>query len=187
MSFTTDWFSDNIPIWENIFKETKIPENILEIGSFQGRSTCWLLENTQAHVTCIDTWEGSPENSEDEKKDLFEIFKQNIEPWGDRVTVIRDRSDEALRKFKPEPIFDFVYVDGSHHAWDIIDDAVLSWKLLKPNGVMIFDDFEWCAPGREPEDPSNPRTAIQAFCHGFRPSKLWQWYQVAVQKPPTAP
>jgi hypothetical protein len=33
------------------------PKNVLEIGSFEGRSTCWLLENTDAKVTCVDTWE----------------------------------------------------------------------------------------------------------------------------------
>ena len=59
MVFTVDWFTGYIPAWKNVFAATKVPENILEIGSFEGRSTCWLLENTQAHVTCVDTWEGS--------------------------------------------------------------------------------------------------------------------------------
>ena len=45
--FTVDWFSHNIPSWDiylNNFKN-KPNLNFLEIGSFQGRSTVWLLEN----------------------------------------------------------------------------------------------------------------------------------------------
>ena len=36
---------------------------------------------------------------------------------------------------------DLIYIDGSHLAKDVLSDAILSWKLLKPSGVMIFDDY----------------------------------------------
>ena len=36
-----------------------------------------------------------------------------------------------------------VYVDGSHHARDVLQDAVLAWGLLRPGGYMIFDDYGW--------------------------------------------
>ena len=34
-------------------------------------------------------------------------------------------------------------MDGSHHARDVLQDAVLAWGLLRPGGYMIFDDYEW--------------------------------------------
>ena len=39
--------------------------------------------------------------------------------------------------------FDVVFVDGSHFSDDVIVDSALSWRLLKPNGIMIFDDYLW--------------------------------------------
>lgn len=45
----------------------------------------------------------------------------------------------------PVNAFDFYYVDGSHVAPDVMADAVLGWRLLKPGGIMVFDDYEWGA------------------------------------------
>jgi predicted O-methyltransferase YrrM len=39
--------------------------------------------------------------------------------------------------------FDFIYVDGSHQAPDVLCDALLSFRLLKNNGVIAFDDYLW--------------------------------------------
>jgi hypothetical protein len=33
--------------------------------------------------------------------------------------------------------------DGSHRARDVLEDAVLSWPLLKVGGIMLFDDYLW--------------------------------------------
>ncbi|MEE3718352.1 hypothetical protein V2H45_16550 [Tumidithrix elongata RA019] len=62
--FTQDWFSWNIPTWEVYFSKFRnMPHlNFLEVGCWEGRATCWLLENvltapTHA-ITCIDTFAG---------------------------------------------------------------------------------------------------------------------------------
>jgi hypothetical protein len=47
-TFTQDWFSRSIPGWQFILSRMiqKTPHlRILEVGVFEGRSTCWLLEN----------------------------------------------------------------------------------------------------------------------------------------------
>lgn len=69
MAFTQDWFSKNIPVWERLFAPLKGRPNlqILEIGSFEGRSACWLLEHVLtgegAGIDCVDTFMGSMENA----------------------------------------------------------------------------------------------------------------------------
>jgi hypothetical protein len=47
MHFSQDWFSQHIPIWTRLLHEFKGKAGlrVLEIGTFEGRSTCWLLEN----------------------------------------------------------------------------------------------------------------------------------------------
>jgi len=182
MPFTVDWFTGYIPTWETTFKKTKVPENILEIGSFEGRSTCWLLENTNAHVTCVDTWEGSDEHSQDLKDGLFERFKENIEPYKDRVTLCRGFSGEVLRKFECKPTFDFIYIDGSHYSKDVLEDAILSWRLVKPGGIVIFDDYMLQINDSPLDDPMNAHCGINAFCHFFNPKILCMYNQLIIQK-----
>lgn len=80
--FTQDWFSVNIPLWTELFGPIMGQPNLrfLEIGSFQGRSSVWLLQNVLTHptsrLTCVDTWEGSAEHTDQDKNNFRYFFKQ---------------------------------------------------------------------------------------------------------------
>jgi SAM-dependent methyltransferase len=185
MVFTEDWFSGYIPSWVEVFVHYGKPERVLEIGSFEGRSTCWLLERTKARMTCVDTWEGSDEHTVSHKEGLFERFRENIEPWKDRVTIMRGESGVMLRQIPCEEQYDFIYIDGSHRARDVLEDAVLAWRLLKPSGVLIFDDFNWTFNDDKDLTSLNcPRPGISAFCTVFKPYVFGMGNQLAVSKNP---
>ena len=136
-TFTRDWFGPNVEVWSLAFaKLVGLPDLVfLEIGAFEGRATCWLLANVltgaNARIHCIDPFAGP----------LLERFKQNIEPWHDRVHIHVGRS-ETLLPTLPGP-FDMIYVDGLHMAFNVLQDAVLSWNKLKVGGYMVFDDYLW--------------------------------------------
>jgi hypothetical protein len=89
-------------------------------------------------------------------------------------------SQEALRQL-PLYHYDAIYVDGSHAAADVLEDAVLSFKLLKPGGVMIFDDYEWNA---FPDPWLVPLMAIDFFLQVYQRQYelLYKGYQVAIKK-----
>jgi predicted O-methyltransferase YrrM len=57
-----------------------------------------------------------------------------------KVRIIQGFSQIELRKL-PLESFDIIYIDGSHDAADVLEDAILSWRLLKDGGVLIFDDY----------------------------------------------
>lgn len=60
------------------------------------------------------------------------------------LTVLNGRaSSEALFELDPADPFDVVYVDGSHQGPQVLGDAVMADALLRPGGMLIFDDFEW--------------------------------------------
>jgi predicted O-methyltransferase YrrM len=61
--------------------------------------------------------------------------------------------------------YDFIYIDGSHKAADVLEDAVLSFRLLKVGGLLIFDDYAWNGGG--PTEFDNPRRGIDAFYHAY--------------------
>src|SRR5947209_18253353 len=61
--FTYDFFSDNIGQWQkDLGRFAGCPDlAFLEIGSFEGKSTCWLLQNILTHetsrITCVDVFQ----------------------------------------------------------------------------------------------------------------------------------
>lgn len=141
--FTEDWFSPNIPKWKEVFKTfDRDSWKCLEIGSYQGMSCLWMLENIPniESITCIDTFEGSPEHSREQKSNLYEIFTNNIKGYEDKVIIKRGYSNSVLMELEGD--YDFIYVDGSHEKHHVIFDAVLCFDKLKSGGVMIFDDFQ---------------------------------------------
>jgi len=186
--FTVDWFSHNIPSWDiylNNFKN-KPNLNFLEIGSFQGRSTVWLLENIltdeNSSITCIDTFEGSIEHhiySKNELINLFDIFVHNVSTFKNKINIIRGKSQEVLKLLNES--FDFIYIDGDHTAVSVIEDAILSFSLLKKVGIMIFDDYEWLVMNNYID---NPKPAIDAFLEIYanKITLLYKDYQVIIKK-----
>jgi hypothetical protein len=147
--FTHDYFANNIPQWSLWFKEviTQDPISCLEIGSWQGGSSTWLLDHviskrSGSSLICIDTFEGSSEHASFiGSVDVEKLFDDNIKRTGHQSSVkkIKGYSQEALRTM--EASLDFVYIDGAHEAKFVIQDALLSWRMLNKNGFMLFDDY----------------------------------------------
>jgi predicted O-methyltransferase YrrM len=176
MKFRYDWFSGKKGNFAVYLKKFKGKPNLrfLEIGPFEGMATLWLLENIltgpDCNITCIDTFEGNCEHKirNIDISNLFDIFIGNIEKYEDRVTIIKGKSQEELRKDELRfPIYDFIYIDGSHKASDVLEDVVLGFRLLKKEGIMIFDDYEWKFLGRKKYDIDSPRIAIDTFLSVF--------------------
>lgn len=170
--FTVDWFSSHIPKFDNILKcfKSKNDINFLEIGSFEGRSSCWFFENyindsENSTLTCVDTWEGSMEHNQSHKNSIWDIFNFNIQEYNkDKIIVKRGKSRDVLKHLN-ENYYDFIYVDGSHTSRDVLEDAVLSFDLLKQGGVMTFDDYLW----QMFSDPVlNPKIGVDSFLSSYK-------------------
>ena len=170
--FSVDWFSGNILKFNTLLDSLKGKENIhfLEIGSFEGRSSCFFYEkfimnSPESTLTCVDTWEGSMEHSQEQKDSIWDIFNSNIAEYSkDKFLVKRGFSSDVVRTL-PKDYYDFIYIDGSHTTKDVLEDAVLSFYTLKPGGITTFDDYQWSAY----LDPLlNPKTGIDGFLVCYR-------------------
>ena len=179
--FSTNWFQRTLAVWDKLIPKIN-PQKVLEIGSFEGAATCYLIENLapkqRIEIHCIDTWEGSIENqaggfAETNMNAVEMRFKHNIEVASSKVqnnvdlVVHKGPSDIELAKLftsEKKNYFDFIYVDGSHQAPDVLCDAVLSFRLLKVGGVIAFDDYLWAEDLPGGVDPIRcPKPAIDAF------------------------
>jgi predicted O-methyltransferase YrrM len=182
--FDHDWFSGNIGALLHLKQNWRYlsskPIEILEIGSFEGRSTVFFAEVfLNANITCIDTWQGGvdhdPDNPEIDFTKVKANFDHNTAFFKDRVTINQGYSiDELCRYIGYGKKFDFIYVDGSHTARDVLQDLVLSFKLLNVNGVIYCDDYLWgyndsLFNGDRNVNPFNtPKLAIDAFSTIYR-------------------
>jgi hypothetical protein len=129
-----------------------------------------MLENVRTHpaarATAIDLFDGPYKGNYD--------TNIKLSGSGDRVTTIKGYSQAVLRGL-PLEAFDIIYVDGSHAKADVLKAAVLSWRLLKPGGLLIFDDYHMAryavdySTGQERKDEFwCPKMAIDPFVQCFQ-------------------
>lgn len=199
--YTQDWFNWAPEVWEQLIPLLPKNKAFLEIGSFEGRSTVWIIENMMDEgdwIDCVDTWEGGEEHKKS-GEDMVSVesrFDHNIikaldchsaihrereGSWGhtrfasdgpdrtnNRVYKYKARSTEFLGSklagYDRKDLYDFIYIDGSHTAPDVLTDACMAWPLLKSEGLMVFDDYMW---GNPRDALHRPKIAIDAFTNIF--------------------
>lgn len=176
--FTSDWFSTRVMHWRKLLKELSGKEGLkaLEVGSYEGRSAIWLLENiltsSSASLTCIDFIFG-----EGNKRFLKNI---SLSGFQDKVHFHNSVSEKALPLLHPLS-FDLIYIDGGHTAGEVFQDAQMSWRALKPGGIMIFDDYLWIG---DVEPNKHPKLGIDKFLENEANEYafLHKGYQIIIKK-----
>jgi len=165
----------NLKHWDKyLFPLVDKKINCLDIGAYTGENTCWMLTNLctnpYSKVFSIDKWKSCDDCSEyKEYTDKIEKkFDKNVEETGekDKNVKINMTSSKAIIKLKDTGliIFDFIFIDASHQAKDVLSDAILSWDILNENGILIFDDYEW---DNVKGEIFKPKEAIDTFIKLF--------------------
>lgn len=182
MGYSVDWTNSHADAWTGLFRRLgwigKPGLSFLEVGAFEGRSTVWFLSHVltdpSSRMTVIDTFAGSPEHAtmtpDALAAGLFETFYANTQPWRDRMVIHCGQSRGVLATYLPDGAterFDLAYLDGSHRAADVLTDAVLAWPLLRPGGVLLFDDYHWQYQVPGTGEVIAPRLGIDAFLSAF--------------------
>ena len=190
-SFTADWVEQHGQVWRALSAPIagRPGLRILEIGSFEGRSAVWFLENVLTHpsadITCLDIFADYTLPGYGTASDGYELrFDHNIRVSGQghRVTKLKGASHDLLPGL-PRAGYDVIYIDGAHDTKSVLLDTMLSWPLLKPGGLLVFDDYLYI-PTLPPV--LRPQMAIDLFL-GFVAGQyelLHKGYQVALRKSP---
>jgi predicted O-methyltransferase YrrM len=188
-TFSTDWAGNHFFLWAELLHQLREkPVRILEIGSWEGRSALFFLNYLPlSRIVCIDPFEGNVEHHLDPYfqalvRKTEAQFDSNLAAFADRIEKIKGSSTMVLPALGISGRrFDLAYVDGSHMAADVYGDAVLTWSMMEPGGLVIFDDYEWNLMSHEGE---RPRLGIDAFLAAFRGQyrEIHRAYQLVIAK-----
>ena len=143
---------------------------IVEIGSYLGRSTRALADNTPGFVIAIDDWEGPRDVEEKLKSEaLYDSFRDNLDELVTIGIVIPFRAkheSEIMGYGYPAYLsknqrFDMIFIDGSHEYEDVKRDIAKWLPYLEKGGLMCGHDF---APAYE--------GVRRAVCEAFAANQL---------------
>lgn len=125
----------------------------LQIGAFTGDASLWLLKHfPDATLTDVDTWLGSDE-PEHEPFDWADVERVYDERVAGRTVKFKGPSAEFfgcvgdVREIQASGKFDFIYIDGDHDPARVFADGAQACDLLKPGGLLAFDDYKWLPHG----------------------------------------
>jgi Flp pilus assembly protein TadD len=122
---------------------------IVEIGSYKGKSTCWLAYGSKGagreKITAVDHFKSPvlrPDLPADQEWTSLDEFKKNIKLMGfeDEVRVIVADSETAVKSWD-QPIR-LLFIDGDHSY----EASKLDFECWSPfvieNGYVVFHDIE---------------------------------------------
>lgn len=144
----TDWFPARVPGWLTEEEGVELArlaagKVVLEIGSYCGRSTICLAKTARS-VGAVDTFDGRGTAM---PGDTLPTFKKNLLEHGIHrgVNVLRGTSAEVVPPLPP--IFDLIFIDGSHDYESVRADAEMAASKLRPGGLLVFHDYGNMDPG----------------------------------------
>lgn len=115
---------------------------IIEVGTFLGGSAEIFLENSTAHVVCIDTFKGS-EGENTGKVPRWAMLRyatERLSRFGDRVTIIAGDSRQTAQ-FIANEAADLIFLDAAHDYENVKADIGAWRQKLRQGGTFAGHDF----------------------------------------------
>jgi len=139
------WMEPYELLW--LSAQAQLAKQICEVGSWKGRSTRALVDNTTGNVLAVDTWAGTNDPNDPAKTDnpdeLLQEFLSNMKglPEG-RLAILRATSLEAAKDCAlRHQVFDMIFIDASHVYEDVKADILAWFPLLIEGGIICGHDY----------------------------------------------
>jgi len=132
--------SDEEALW--LYEKSRTMTSIVELGSFQGKSTHALLTGCSGKVFAVDHFKGSSDpNDQTYHKNGKKVFLDNVGRLTNLV-LLEMRSEEASNQFGDKSV-DMVFIDAGHLYWEILVDI----KLWLPKTKTLICGHDFVLPG----------------------------------------
>jgi len=185
-TFTQPWFDlselkKHVHTFLQPLLDKQQPIRLLEIGSYEGMSACHFsdkyLLHPQSELICVDPFDlgdvCTPLTSQTKTLCLANIAASS---HASQVQMKQMYSSDFFKEYQG-PMFDFIYIDGSHLEEDIKLDMTEADKILEQGGIMWMDDY---LGGHDGKNKRAMDSVISTF--GSRYSVVHQGYQIALRK-----
>ena len=143
--FDEEWFSlaSQTALAALARSTDELAGDVVEVGSWQGRSTCALARAVHpAVVHAVDTWEGSP----GEVSAALAVGRDVFAEWSHNVATLTAGNVQAHRMGWREyfeanraPVR-FCFIDATHTYREVRDNLEAVMPLMVAGGVVCGDD-----------------------------------------------
>jgi predicted O-methyltransferase YrrM len=107
-----------------------------EIGVDRGQfSTYMLTQHPEMRLLLVDPWRWKLRG-----ESRYNSTVRRMEAFGERATIIRQDSFDAVREVKDESL-DFVYIDGDHTFDFVMTDLIWWARKVRYGGVVAGHDY----------------------------------------------
>lgn len=138
------WMTETELVW--LAQQAAFRQKIVELGSFLGRSTRALADNTPGIVWAVDDWMGPRDFGEWEPEVSAGVFPGFMENMSDLIQsgkVLPVKRKHEHLDVSSLPIPDMVFLDG-HHTYEATKREILRWQdRLLPGGLLCGHDANW--------------------------------------------
>lgn len=121
--------------------------NVLEIGTFHGRSAIGMAWLTGANVDTCDLFDPNACLDNGMKLQSQEQVNQTIKQYGLNVTTILVPQGKIFSDVIPPKKYDLVFIDGDHSYDGVSKDIEAAKDYVKEGGVIAGDDYSKDYPG----------------------------------------
>lgn len=144
---TDGWMADDELVW--LAEQAQWARLIIEVGSWKGRSTLALADNTHGKVYAVDHWRGTPGDAGHDaelatlgREGLYQTFVANMNGRiaASRVVPLRMSAHEAAHYFLRDTV-DLVFIDAGHSYEDVQRDIESYRPLVRDGGILCGHDY----------------------------------------------
>lgn len=141
------WLSIEVmDLFIRILKTLPEGSNLLEIGSWKGRSTTLLALSMpkNSKLYSLDPFSGSQEHKHlYGKVDTFQDYQKNLKANNieNLVYPIKSTTKDLIKN--PIKQINFLFIDGSHEYTDVLADFKYWFPLVNDHGWIAFHDYKW--------------------------------------------
>jgi hypothetical protein len=141
--------------WDYSDKDPNNKPRVLQIGCAQGgdaveNAKILKMPHINGELHVIDWFKGNLTVDEEEewyyREENAPLWRRHLESEAikfeveDRITIFEGDSREVIHQMK-DNYYDIVFIDGGHEYDIVKSDIENGYKKLKPNGIMVLDDF----------------------------------------------
>jgi predicted O-methyltransferase YrrM len=143
-AFVENWFTDEScsTLADLVRRVESVPGRIVELGSWEGRSTLAIADATGRPVHAVDHWDGAAtdryQREQVKTRNIYQTWRSNL-TGHDHVTPYR-MDWLAYTQLERSPVA-LVFIDADHTYPEVCAQIDAFRPLVSPGGIICGDDY----------------------------------------------